>query len=215
MLPKLPSSIKHTEGRIGKGEFGSVYRVCSDRNCNLVLKVIPRYYEEDYQECEGTADAAKDQIAPPFHGCYELPDSWEEHKNSIALLMDLYGISLPDYLVALEKSSSPSDKKLKEEAIDSYRRLMRTIREKQYLRDPNYYNFVVRECPTKEKSPTVLGIDWIKGKLDKKESKQEIEESAKESVRDLQDFIKLLAKTPNDDAVKKLQWLRLWENCSV
>lgn len=73
----------------------------------------------------------------------------------------------------------------------------------------------MRECPTKGKSPTVLGIDWVKGKLDKKESKQEIEESAKESVRDLQDFIKLLAKTPNDDAVKKLQWLRLWENCSV
>lgn len=208
----LPSTIHlHKDNKIGEGAFGSVYRVCDGANCNLVLKVTPKRIAKKSGECEGTGTASQKHFAPHFYGCYELPSTWPNGENSLGLLMDLHGISLPDYLEALSSSES----ELKKRAMLAYVNLFKKIKMAKMVRDRNPFNYVIRECnkDTKGKNLNVLGIDWGNLTSNAPVTETEAEKQAEKSLQDLQGEIAKFTPQEKANALEKLAWLRSWETC--
>jgi hypothetical protein len=209
-MEKLPSRLRiHSDGKIGQGAFGSVYRVCQDDNCDLALKIFPKWYEEDFGECQATSQASDAGLAPRFHRCWSAGDE-------VLLLMDLHGISLPQYLAVETRDR----RKL---ALDSFRRLEQKILERGYPRDPNDENFVIRECPDRKINPQVLAVDWTLGG----EKKQPISlreklllqkrthDEVEAAIKSLEKSVEWIAREPSrlKTARDKVRWLRQWENC--
>jgi hypothetical protein len=189
-------------------------------------------YEEDYAECAGTKVAAKKGVAPPFHGCYTLPD------DQIGILMDLAGISLPQYLAAIadEKDHEVKQKR----ALDSFKQLFQKLIDLHLdNRDPNNENYLVRECsqgisaekghlehiePISGSETRVVGIDWtgqpstakinrpvapLLAKLRQAKQIQDAIYSLKQDAKHIQQEPPRLKQ-----AKKRLLWLRDWEQCT-
>lgn len=211
----------HQDGKIGQGAFGSVYRVCQDskENCNLALKVIPKWYEEEVGECKGTEKASRQGWAPHFRGCRALPDSWSsqfhllEGQEYIGLLMDLHGMALSDYLLAVD-----DDEKIKK-VLASFQQLEKQLILHKVPRDPNSANYVVKEHPVQ-----VLGIDWVDWKdqnksvslLEKLKLQKQAHDQTEKRVAQVLAEAQLTKESPPrvKTAKEKLKWLHDWEQSS-
>jgi hypothetical protein len=218
------------DGKIGQGAFGSVYRVCDKRasvpeNCNLVMKVFPKWYQDEHDECLATAVASLKSFGPRFHGCWRLPRRWkfklpDPDAEYMAMILDLHGISLLQYLAA-----EPNQTK-REKALQSLQELKTRMLESGFSHDINNENYVVKEYHDQKFAPRVAAIDWKKEDLPSLSpiSKGESKLQGKLArTKQLHDFLYNLQR--NVSAIKlqpaklrtaqsRLKWLRDWEASS-
>jgi hypothetical protein len=217
------------DGKIGQGAFGSVYRVCDKRasvpeNCNLVMKVFPKWYQDEHDECLATAVASLKSFGPRFHGCWRLPRRWksklvlpDSDAEYMAMILDLHGISLLQYLAA-ETSQTKREK-----ALQSLQELKTRMLESGFSHDINNENYVVKEYHDKKFAPQVAAIDWRKEDLPslsplyQLESKLQVKLARTKQLHDflynLQRDVSAIKSQPAKlrTAQSRLKWLLEWE----